>query len=137
MQGLIHAGRRFAVRTSAVVSAAVLLTIAPPSVAQSQNWVAERGVLPRGTTYEMRKPNNWNGVLIDDLDFAATPPVGSEGSAEPNPPPGRLGIPDWKLPPGRLGRPDRKLPPAIDGRLEENLPQELLSPPASLRSHPE
>jgi len=73
MQGLIHAGRRFAVRTSAVVSAAVLLTIAPPSVAQSQNWVAERGVLPRGTTYEMRKPNNWNGVLIDDLDFAATP----------------------------------------------------------------
>ncbi len=43
--------------------------------AQAQNWVVEKGVLPRGTTYEMRKPNNWNGVLIDDLDFAGSPDV--------------------------------------------------------------
>lgn len=36
-------------------------------------WAAERGVLPRGTTFEMRKPNEWNGTLISDLDFAANP----------------------------------------------------------------
>ena len=36
-------------------------------------WQAERGVLPRGTSYEMRKPNNWNGTLISDLDFASRP----------------------------------------------------------------
>lgn len=34
---------------------------------------AERGTLPRGTTYEIRMPANWNGVLISDLDFAQTP----------------------------------------------------------------
>jgi pimeloyl-ACP methyl ester carboxylesterase len=38
-----------------------------------QPWVSERGTLPRGTSYEMRKPNNWNGTLISDLDFAAQP----------------------------------------------------------------
>ena len=42
--------------------------------AQGQSpWIAERGLLPRGTTYEMRKPNQWNGTLINDLDFAQTP----------------------------------------------------------------
>lgn len=45
-----------------------------PTDAQAQaNWTTEKGTLPRGTNYEMRKPNNWNGVLIDDLDFAGSP----------------------------------------------------------------
>lgn len=34
----------------------------------------DRGVLPRGTVWEIRMPTNWNGVLISDLD-AATPPT--------------------------------------------------------------
>jgi len=33
-------------------------------------WVSEKGVLPRGTAYEMRKPEQWNGTTITDLDFA-------------------------------------------------------------------
>jgi len=32
--------------------------------------VSEKGILPRGTAYEMRKPEQWNGTLISDLDFA-------------------------------------------------------------------
>ena len=34
---------------------------------------SERGTLARGTTYEIRMPASWNGVLITDLDFAQTP----------------------------------------------------------------
>jgi len=63
-----------AVKALFALAAATALAVVPTvTEAQSPNWTAERGVLPRGTTYEMRKPNNWNGVLIDDLDFAASP----------------------------------------------------------------
>lgn len=41
--------------------------------ADDKQWEAERGELPRGTTFELRKPNNWNGTLISDLDFAMDP----------------------------------------------------------------
>ena len=58
-----------AIRTLAI---AATITAAPPALAQA-TWEAERAVLPRGTTYEMRKPANWNGTLISDLDFAQGP----------------------------------------------------------------
>lgn len=54
------------------VLAIVALGWAESSVAEPA-WAAERGVLPRGTTFEMRRPNDWNGTLISDLDFAANP----------------------------------------------------------------
>ncbi len=56
----------------AVFVVSSMLVLANYAVAQT-NWVSERAVLPRGTTYEMRKPNDWNGTLISDLDFAQTP----------------------------------------------------------------
>jgi len=61
---------RFALRAS--LCAAVLFAPVDGAHAQS-DWVAERGTLPRGTTYELRKPNNWNGTLISNLGFAASP----------------------------------------------------------------
>lgn len=57
----------------AVAVAATLIGISKESIAQAPAWVAERAALPRGTTYEIRKPNTWNGVLVNDLDFAASP----------------------------------------------------------------
>jgi pimeloyl-ACP methyl ester carboxylesterase len=66
-------GGRLAAMAWALAAMATLATLPSVTLAQSANWAAERGTLPRGTTYEMRKPNAWNGVLIDDLDFAATP----------------------------------------------------------------
>jgi len=65
--------RRLASLACALAAATIMATAPVPTAAQAPNWVAERGVLPRGTTYEMRKPNAWNGVLINDLDFAASP----------------------------------------------------------------
>jgi pimeloyl-ACP methyl ester carboxylesterase len=47
-----------------------------PSTIQAQTFSDERGTLPRGTTYQIRFPDNWNGVLISDLDFAASPNAG-------------------------------------------------------------
>ena len=49
-----------------------LLLAAGAALAQTPPQ-AERGTLPRGTTYEIRMPTPWNGVLISDLDFAQTP----------------------------------------------------------------
>jgi len=43
------------------------------TAAQAQTFTDERGTLPRGTTYQIRFPDNWNGVLINDLDFAQSP----------------------------------------------------------------
>jgi pimeloyl-ACP methyl ester carboxylesterase len=40
------------------------------SVYGQSTSVGEKGVLPRGTVYEMRKPEQWNGTLVSDLDFA-------------------------------------------------------------------
>lgn len=65
-----------AIRTlvcGAAISVASTFGCVGSAAAQSPNWVAERAALPRGTTYEIRKPNNWNGTLISDLDFAQTP----------------------------------------------------------------
>ena len=47
-----------------------------PVTAQAQTFTSERGTLPRGTTYEIRFPDPWNGVLINDLDFAQSPNSG-------------------------------------------------------------
>ena len=49
-----------------------LLLAAGAALAQTPPQ-AERGTLPRGTSYEIRMPTPWNGVLISDLDFAQTP----------------------------------------------------------------
>lgn len=54
----------------------VSLAAALPSIAQAQTFTDERGTLPRGTTYQIRFPDNWNGVLINDLDFAQNPNAG-------------------------------------------------------------
>jgi dienelactone hydrolase len=49
-----------------------------PAIAQSDSVVTgaaykeERGTLPDGTSYIIRVPNNWNGVLIRDLDIASS-----------------------------------------------------------------
>lgn len=59
--------------------ASVVAAHAAPSapVAQSGSVVAkddfkeERGTLPDGTPYIIRVPNNWNGVLIRDIDIAS------------------------------------------------------------------
>jgi len=63
------------IRTLAFALAVAAAGLLPPAgvVHAQANWVAERAVLPRGTTYEMRKPNEWNGTLISDLDFAQSP----------------------------------------------------------------
>ncbi|MCM0018665.1 MAG: hypothetical protein NBV67_01590 [Tagaea sp.] len=57
--------------------AAVLTAWFACAPAQAQGpaapWEAERGQTVRGTTYEIRRPANWNGVLIGDLDFAQGP----------------------------------------------------------------
>lgn len=63
--------RSVTLRRTCLWSAALLLT-AGGALAQSAAQ-AERGALPRGTTYEIRMPTPWNGVLISDLDFAQTP----------------------------------------------------------------
>jgi len=55
------------------ITLATSTALMPADAHAQSNWVAEKGTLPRGTNYEMRKPNNWNGVLIDDLDFAGSP----------------------------------------------------------------
>lgn len=71
--------RRLAIRIgrTGIMTHALLMTamLFMPLIAvrAQSNWVADRGVLPRGTTYEIRKPNNWNGTLISNLDFAASP----------------------------------------------------------------
>lgn len=74
---MLHQAIHRRLRGSAIAAAVALFAatslVPSDAAAQSAPWVAERAVLPRGTTYEMRKPNAWNGVLIDDLDFAATP----------------------------------------------------------------
>lgn len=64
-----------AIRIGGMTRALVVtaLACAPLIAARAQSgWIADRGVLPRGTTYEMRRPDNWNGTLISNLDFASS-----------------------------------------------------------------
>lgn len=64
-----HCGKPWSVRAS-WLAALLLLTGAVGAQTTSRS---ERGTLPRGTTYEIRMPTSWNGVLVSDLDFAQTP----------------------------------------------------------------
>lgn len=58
------------VATAAVLGVSLLCGLRAEAQDRFSN---ERGVLPRGTTYQIRVPENWNHVLINDLDFAADP----------------------------------------------------------------
>ncbi len=51
---------------------ALMTGLAAPAVAQEQTPFKEhRGVLPDGTAWLIRVPENWNGRLLRDLDFAS------------------------------------------------------------------
>lgn len=62
-----------AVRTRAATVVMVATLALSGTAAAQVTWESERAILPCGTTYEMRKPSNWNGTLISDLDFAQSP----------------------------------------------------------------
>lgn len=47
----------------------LMLGVGAGSEAQAQAFTELRGTLPTGTQYLIRKPDVWNGVLINDLDY--------------------------------------------------------------------
>src|SRR6266436_10322236 len=53
------------------VFAAVVSTAAVAQVTDCTllTFSEQLGTLPDGTSYGLRKPSNWNGVLINDLDY--------------------------------------------------------------------
>ena len=65
--------RHVSSKRSVVVAAAIVLFIAAPVVTAQVSFEEDAGTLPDGTSYRMRLPGNWNGILISDLDYAATP----------------------------------------------------------------
>ncbi|MBI4429366.1 MAG: hypothetical protein HY562_09640 [Ignavibacteriales bacterium] len=46
------------------------LTILHTKAGAQETFTEEAGTLPDGTAYRMRVPSNWNGTLINDLDYA-------------------------------------------------------------------
>jgi hypothetical protein len=64
--------RRFP-RRIARLSLFVAALVITPLVAQAEEWPPFRehvGVLPDGTAWLIRTPENWNGTLLRDLDFS-------------------------------------------------------------------
>jgi hypothetical protein len=55
----------------AAASACLLVTLASPEVAAQAAAGEEGGKLPDGTAYLMKVPQQWNGTLIRDLDYAS------------------------------------------------------------------
>ena len=58
-----------------IVSVALIITVAaaatvPETATAQARYSEDGGTLPDGTEYLIRVPENWNGVLIRDLDFA-------------------------------------------------------------------
>jgi hypothetical protein len=53
-----------------VMALAISFGLNPAPAAAQADFIDERSELPDGTFYVMRKPANWNGTVIRDLDYA-------------------------------------------------------------------
>jgi len=50
-----------------------LITVSRTAAAQSVQFEEIGGTLPDGTEFLIRVPQNWNGTVINDLDYAQSP----------------------------------------------------------------